>query len=145
MPPRDGRTSGAAYPAGLVRPQARRGLAAVAVAVVAARSLRRVEVVGDSMRPALLPGDRLVVCRWSPLRPGDVVALRDPRTGAPIVKRVECRAPGRALRVTGDNSGQSTDSRHFGPISHTEVIGRVVYRYSPPQRTGRVSRPGTRW
>jgi signal peptidase I len=30
------------------------------------------------MQPALQPGDRLLVNRWSQPRPGDIVVLRDP-------------------------------------------------------------------
>jgi nickel-type superoxide dismutase maturation protease len=123
----------------------RASLLALAAIVVGAGSVRRVEVTGDSMRPALLPGDRLLVWRWGRLRGGDILALRDPRTGRLIVKRLHSRSAGGALSVAGDNSDHSTDSRHFGPISHKSVIGRVVYRYSPADRSGRVFRPGTRW
>src|SRR5438874_12557495 len=41
--------------------------------------LRRVEVHGDSMRPGLEPGDRLLVVGLGRPRPGDVVAVVDPR------------------------------------------------------------------
>lgn len=97
------------------------------------------------MRPALLPGDRLVVWRWARLRSGDMLALRDPRTGQLIVKRVLSRSAGGALSVAGDNSDSSTDSRHFGPVDHRNVVGRVVYRYAPPDRAGWLGRLGTRW
>src|SRR6266576_3136785 len=45
--------------------------------------LRRVAVHGDSMRPGLEPGDRLLVTAWPGWRPrpGDVVAVVDPRDG----------------------------------------------------------------
>ena len=135
----------AAYPAPRVTPEVRRGLVALAAVVLGAGSVRRVEVTGDSMRPALLPGDRLLVWRWGRRQVGDMVALRDPRTGRMIVKRVHSRSPGGALSVTGDNSHHSTDSRHFGPIGPNAVVGRVVYRYAPADRAGRVARPGTGW
>jgi nickel-type superoxide dismutase maturation protease len=117
----------------------------VALIAAAARTFRRIEVTGDSMRPTLTPGDRLLVWRWGRLRPGDLVALRDPRTGRPIVKRVAERGENRALTVVGDNADHSTDSRHFGPVSHSRVMGRIVYRYAPPHRTGPMAQPGTRW
>src|SRR5205807_5623378 len=51
--------------------------------------VRRVAVQGDSMRPALEPGDRLLVLRLLRPRPGDVVAVVDPRDGERVmVKRV---------------------------------------------------------
>ena len=105
--------------------------------------IRRVEVVGSSMVPALLPGDRLVVLRvpWrSPFRPGPghVVALRDPRRSDRIlIKRVRTvdHALG-TLEVEGDSRRFSTDSRSFGPVSRTALVGRAVYRYAPAGRNG---------
>ena len=38
------------------------------------------------------------------------------------------------LFVMGDNRGDSIDSRVFGPIEITDVIGRVSLRYAPPSR-----------
>lgn len=38
------------------------------------------------------------------------------------------------LFVMGDNRGDSIDSRVFGPIEITSVIGRVSLRYAPPSR-----------
>lgn len=97
--------------------------------------LRRLIVEGDSMRPAFEPGDHLLVFRPWPIRPGHVVALLDPRAGRLLVKRVH-RVSGRLVEVRGDNVAASTDSRHFGPVPRRDVLGRVVYRYSPPSRTG---------
>lgn len=98
----------------------------------------RVEVAGASMLPSLEPGDRLVVVRARRLRPGDVVALADPRHPArTIVKRVAAVGPG-TVSVVGDNPTQSTDSRVFGAVDVRSVRGRAVYRYAPPARRGRV-------
>ncbi len=95
------------------------------------------EVRGDSMRPALEPGDRLLVIKGRALRPGDVVAFPDPRRPArTMVKRVANAGPGR-LTVLGDNPGASTDSRIFGIVRPDALQGRVLYRYFPSQRRGR--------
>ena len=93
------------------------------------------------MRPTLEPADRVVVLRGR-ARTGDVIALRDPR--APeriIVKRVHAIVEG-GLDVRGDNAGASTDSRTFGAVAPSAVLGRVVYRYAPAARAGRVRRYG---
>jgi signal peptidase I len=116
-----------------------------------ARSVRRVSIEGGSMAPALLPGDRLLVIKppqllrsrfigkepW--MKPGEVVAVRDPRHPARIlVKRVaSVDRKGRTLEVLGDASQASSDSRTFGPVPLSSVLGRAVYRYAPDGRTGR--------
>jgi nickel-type superoxide dismutase maturation protease len=92
------------------------------------------------MRPALAPGDRVVVVRTRRLRRGDLVALRDPRDDErTIVKRV-AEIQGDAVTVLGDNPTGSTDSRVFGPVERRRVRGRAVYRYWPEGRRGRLSR-----
>ena len=102
-----------------------------------ARLVERVVVEGDSMRPGLLPGDRLVVVRSRRARPGDVVTVPDPRhPGRILVKRVAAGSRPGAVVVAGDNEVASTDSRAFGPVARTR--GRVVYRYWPAARAGRV-------
>jgi signal peptidase I len=99
--------------------------------------LRRIEVTGESMTPVLEPGDRVVVLGVGRPRTGDLVACIDPRDGERImVKRVAGRDPGGGFIVLGDNSGASTDSRHFGPIDGNLVIGRLIYRYLPGPRAG---------
>jgi len=121
-------------------------LALGGIAVPALRSILRLEVDGESMLPTLLPGDRLVVVRlprcW-PLRAGWIVAAHDPRRGAhgPVmVKRVApAPAPRGTVRLEGDNAAASTDSRAFGPLDRRLVVGRAVYRYAPPGRSGRLT------
>lgn len=112
----------------------------IGTAVVVATGVRRFEVVGSSMAPTLVAGDRVVLARWARPRPGDVVVVRDPRVESRlVVKRVEAAAWG-WVTVRGDNPAESTDSRAFGPLPATAVHGRVVYRYHPQDRAGPVRR-----
>jgi nickel-type superoxide dismutase maturation protease len=99
--------------------------------------LQRILVEGDSMRPTLEPGDRLVCVRSRRVRPGDLVAVHDPRDGRLLVKRVASVDP---LTVAGDNPDASTDSRSFGAVTPDRVVGRAVYRYWPDDRRGRLPR-----
>jgi nickel-type superoxide dismutase maturation protease len=125
-------------------------LAAVAAAATGLwRSLRRVEVTGSSMSPTLRPGDRLVVMArpWGPPRwpkPGQVVAVRDPRRPDRIlIKRVAAVHRGTGtVEVLGDDRTTSTDSRAFGPVPRSSIVGRAVYRYAPGGRSGPLPPPG---
>ena len=108
--------------------------------LMAVRRFQRVEVAGDSMRPAFEPGDRLLVVAGVRIREGEVVALPDPRrSDRLLVKRVQSVRSG-LVEVTGDNDRASTDSRHFGPVPSSSLAGRVVYRYAPSGRVGRIGR-----
>ena len=40
--------------------------------------------------------------------------------------------------VLGDNSANSLDSRYWGCLPRTNIIGRVSFCYWPPQRAGRI-------
>ncbi len=109
-------------------------------------------VAGRSMEPALLAGDRVLVDRWTyrhrPPRVGEVVLVLG-SSDIPLVKRVASPpGPGdpaargarseTALWVVGDNRSDSVDSRQFGPLPRERFRGRVVYRYWPPARAGRI-------
>jgi signal peptidase I len=81
--------------------------AALAVALGLAGAVRRARlepmlVRGDSMRPALVPGQRIAVGPLvQPLRRGTVVVLRRPdREGLEVVKRV-VGLPGERVRLVG--------------------------------------------
>ncbi|MFC6554325.1 S24 family peptidase [Nonomuraea cavernae] len=97
----------------------------------------RVRVEGDSMRPALLPGDWLLVRRGAPVRAGDVVVARLPgEPGRLIVKRAAWREKeGWWLESDNQRAGGRRDSWDFGPVD--DIVGRVVLRYWPPRRRAR--------
>lgn len=110
--------------------------------------LRRFVVQDTSMRPALQPADRVLIWQWQwpwrwarPVR-GDVVVLRDPeRPRTFAVKRVAAIQPTGAVVVRGDNPNVSRDSRTYGPVPAHLILGRVIYRYLPRERRGRLAAP----
>ncbi|HUR77719.1 MAG TPA: signal peptidase I [Acidimicrobiales bacterium] len=59
------------------------------------------------------------------LSPGTVTTM-----DAPVTVRCDC------VFMMGDNRGQSRDSRFFGPIKKSSIIGHAYYRVWPPSRFG---------
>jgi signal peptidase I len=96
-------------------------------------------------RPALLcrasTSDRVVVLRYVGVSPkrGQIIAFHaTPRAraacglqpGAVLIKRIARIRDGRYF-LLGDNRGASCDSRVWGAIPRSRVIGRVVATYWP--------------
>ena len=83
------------------------------------------------MLPAYRDGDVVLIdpgaFSESLPKPGDVVLVAHPfRRGVKMIKRVDhVTADGRFF-VVGDNHAESTDSRSFGPLRATQLIGRVI-------------------
>ena len=100
--------------------------------------IARFVVADTSMQPALAPGDRVLVNRWARVQPGDIAVVRDPDYARRfLVKRVAERTP-TGLVLRADNPNVSRDSRIFGPVAHHLVLGKVVWRYLPAARRGRI-------
>jgi nickel-type superoxide dismutase maturation protease len=119
-------------------------LAAVGGAIASAAWLDVVEVRGRSMEPALLPGDRLLVERWTYARraprPDEVVLAADPRDPRrELVKRV-ASVLGGEVRIAGDNAAASSDSATFGALPLRAVRWRAVALCWPARRIGRIVR-----
>lgn len=111
------------------------------MAVLVSRWTDAVTVRGASMAPTLLPGEQLLVERWTFRRrqphAGDVVLARDPREPArELIKRVASVHGGR-VELRGDGAA-TTDSRTFGWIAVSEVEWRVAFRYWPLSRFGSI-------
>ncbi|MDO8610999.1 MAG: signal peptidase I [bacterium] len=54
---------------------------------------------------------------------------------------VEFTVPEDELFVMGDNRPRSSDSREFGPIHISSIIGQVFYRYFPANVVGTIKNP----
>ncbi|MFL5751339.1 MAG: S26 family signal peptidase [Chloroflexota bacterium] len=128
----------------------------------------RVAVTESSMRPAIKPGDWLLVdpttARWP--RRGTVVVFREPDSDELAIKRVAARPGDRVPYAEGylilgaDEAwllsdatdaelmaaglGEPVDSRRYGPVPVELLVGRAWFRYWPFRRIGRIHRPPTR-
>lgn len=138
-------------------------LAGIALAALAGAWLAfPIHVTSNSMAPYLRSGDYGVAVRTGHVQRGDVIAFRLPFGSDELaIKRAvalggECvpagsnrsrdgpLAPGGtascptvppgAVYVVGDNVDRSLDSRHFGAVPASEIVGKVVLRV-----------PVTRW
>ncbi len=151
----------------------------LALALLVAFNIKRVEVNGISMEPAYLNGDTVIVWKTAPrqaLKPGDVIVFKSsdgdelikrivfvgnaqgkaqfpppgfPRVlttpagvrilpdappemtfegyfGAVETGRLAAPPPQNTIYVMGDNVLHSNDSRDFGPISPSQILGKVL-------------------
>jgi signal peptidase I len=94
-------------------------------------------VDGPSMEPAYRAGDRLLVNRLayvtSAPQIGDAIVLRDPEHRSRLLlKRVAepwSDRPGSRFYVLGDNADASRDSRHFGAVERSLILGKAWRKY----------------
>jgi signal peptidase I len=91
--------------------------------------LRFLKVTGDSLAPEYQEGDFVLVSKIPfylvPPSPGDVIAFRQPGYGL-LIKRIQNIAPDGGLNVIG-NRPDSIDSRVFGTVRRTDIIGKVIW------------------
>ncbi|HYB24871.1 MAG TPA: signal peptidase I [Solirubrobacteraceae bacterium] len=87
-----------------------------------------------------LPGERISVREGHPVINGH--ELTDEPYITPCGKAAECNMP---VTITvpaghyfmmGDNRGNSDDSRFWGPIPESWIVGEVFFTYWPPDRIG---------
>jgi len=139
----------------------------IAASVAGLLPLQIMRVASGSMTPTIAVGDLVVVERsHGPVRRMDVVAMKDPHGGPPLVKRAValggdsvgieagvlgvngakvCERPVDPPRIEGvyfgpvpvpaghlfllgDERNGSVDSRDFGPLPNSALIGRVQVR-----------------
>jgi signal peptidase I len=124
----------------------------LALAVFARFNFYTVVVQGPSMEPTFYTGRRLLVSHawWlvGPLRDNDIVVVTDPNPDGYIIKRVykmegeevdfynvprsynlsqgKYIVPPNCIYLLGDNRPKSDDSRSFGPVDRSKILGKVL-------------------
>jgi signal peptidase I len=94
-----------------------------------------------------LPGDTILVKNGdvfvnNRLLNEDYIAARTALWEGGFLKDSEpIVVPPESLFVMGDNRPRSSDSREFGPIPISSVIGQVFYRYFPVNKMGPIQNP----
>ena len=87
----------------------------------------RFKVRGASMAPLLMPDDEVLIAPHAKVKQGDIVVLKHPyRTDIKLVKEIKKIDEMGRLHVEGLNTDGSTDSRSFGTVSQTLIMGKVT-------------------
>ena len=103
------------------------------------------KVHGNSMNPTLKEGQEVLTFNWGKVKKRDVVVVKSATRSASsgralkvqseIIKRVQ-KIIDNKVYLVGDNKDQSTDSRHFGPMDQSQVIGKVLYYFHDATAAG---------
>ena len=95
---------------------------------------KRFKIVGQSMLPLLEQGEEVLIdpYAYSKSQPqvNDIVVTNHPwNTQLTIVKRVTEVAVDGSYFLRGDNPASSTDSRQWGLVNRSKIIGKVTNRF----------------
>jgi signal peptidase I len=96
--------------------------------------IKRVYALGGDTFWTLLNADDGQLYREI-VEPGMLARMRRLMPMLPSYRLTRFRVPEGSVYVVGDNSSASIDSRHFGPISVSAIMGRV--RNAPPEADSR--------
>lgn len=81
------------------------------------------------MEPTLKSGDIVWVNNWAYVfkkpRIGDIVVFK--KSDKELIKRITTIS-GSGVFLSGDNKTDSYDSRNFGKISNTMILGKVIIK-----------------
>jgi signal peptidase I len=98
--------------------------------------LRLLKVSGDSLLPTYQDGDFVLVSKipylFSRIRQGDIIAFRH-EVYDTMIKQVHRIVPGSGQIYVIGTQENSIDSRHFGPISKEDILGKVIWHIRKPE------------
>jgi nickel-type superoxide dismutase maturation protease len=96
---------------------------------------RRFRVTGASMEPTLHDGEFVLVDAWRRPRSGELALVRHPhRSEVTVVKRV-ASIDDDGCELSSDNPSAGTDSRTWGPLDPSLILGTVVLVLDRPLAT----------
>jgi len=98
---------------------------------------RIVKVTGESLSPFYQEGDYVVITTipflLRRLKPGATIVFSHDQYGMLIKQVKQVITHGNMIEVTGLNR-YSVDSRTFGPIPLSAVIGKVIWHIAKPRK-----------
>ncbi len=96
--------------------------------------LKFLKIRGDSLAPDYMQGDFVLVRNipfmFSHPIPGDVIAFRQPGYGL-LIKRIQDVDDTGGLNVIGSHPA-SIDSRVFGTVHQSNILGKVIWHVKKP-------------
>ncbi len=97
----------------------------LSIAIVLGNWFGLVTVNGNSMAPTFSPNEKLLMTKWlGTIEVGEVIVFK--KEDEILIKRVTV-ASSEYVFVMGDNLDNSTDSRSFGFIPISSIIGRILF------------------
>ncbi len=79
------------------------------------------------MVPTLRPDSFVLIDPRRAASVDDLVVAVHPEKGIEIAKRVTAIAADGGYTLTSDNPTEGTDSRHFGPVARSAIVGVVTF------------------
>lgn len=98
-------------------------------------------------RVIALPGDTVMVQNETVYvnnEPIEESYIKNPTQlipGGAVIEGVPVQIADGFMFVMGDNRGGSSDSREFGPVPESLLVGQVIYRYFPFSEMGVIKNP----
>ena len=94
-----------------------------------------IKVTGESLSPEYCEGDFVLVVKipflLRSVKAGDVVVFRQIAYGE-MIKIVDRLDDGGNLLYVRGSHPESKDSRHFGPVPRSDLIGKVLWHFRKP-------------
>ncbi|MEI6532812.1 MAG: signal peptidase I [Candidatus Roizmanbacteria bacterium] len=98
---------------------------------------RIIGIPGDSIKLS----NRTMYVNETPLKETYISASTTILSEGFLHEDIKITVPQGYIFVMGDNRPRSSDSREFGPVPISSVIGQVFFRYFPADKLGPVSNP----
>jgi nickel-type superoxide dismutase maturation protease len=97
--------------------------------------LQILKVTGESLAPEYQEGDFVLIAKipflLNRLKEDDVIAFRHPDYGV-MIKRIAGLNPGQDQIFVLGTHEHSIDSRHFGTIQRSDLVGKVIWHLRQP-------------
>jgi len=99
--------------------------------------LKMLKVTGESLAPEYREGDFVIIAKipflLNRLKEDDVIAFRHPDYGV-MIKRIAALDSGQGQIFVLGTHEHSVDSRHFGTIRQSDLLGKVIWHLRQPGR-----------